>query len=79
MVASCCNSALFLKQEGSFWASTYRARYLGDDLPPVALRIFFARRTSDLPYPDDAPRYRGTPLRLYASGARARLAMLLGL
>ena len=37
MVASCCNSAMFLKFEPGFWVSAYRARFGGDDLPPLEI------------------------------------------
>jgi hypothetical protein len=77
LVASCCNSALYLKFEPGFWASVYRTRMVDDDLPPPAMRIQTKFRTSDAPWPDQAPRFEGIPLRLFAGGIAARIAMLL--
>ena len=37
MVASCCNSGMFVKFERGFWTSAYRLRFSGD-LPPVEMR-----------------------------------------
>jgi len=78
MVASCCNSALFLKFAPGFWVSAFRARFEGDDLPPVELRDQIEHRRSDTPLPSDAPAFRGFPMRLYAKMLAARAAMLVG-
>jgi hypothetical protein len=78
MVASCCNAAMYLKFGPGFWRSTYQNRYEKRDLPPIEMRMQIAFRNSSLPVPDDAPRFRGTPLRLFARGLKARIAMLLG-
>jgi hypothetical protein len=78
MTASCCNSALFLKFAPGFWVSAYRARFAGDDLPPIELRDQIEHRRADTPLPDDAPCYRGFPLRLFGKLIAARVAMLLG-
>ena len=78
MVASCCNSAMFLKFEPGFWVSAYRARFEGDDLPPLDLRDQIEHRRADTPLPNDAPGYRGFPLRLFVKIISARIAMLFG-
>jgi len=78
-MASCCNSAMFLKYALGFWVSTYRARFNETDLPPLEMKIQIEHRRADSPLPNDAPCYRGIPMRLYMTGALARVAMLLGL
>ncbi len=78
VVASCCNSAMFLKYAPGFWVSTYRARFDKTDLPPLELRTFIRYRQSDIPLQNDIPRYRGIPTRLYINFFLARAAMLLG-
>jgi hypothetical protein len=35
LVASCCNSGMFLKFEPGFWISSYRPRSAGDAIPTV--------------------------------------------
>jgi hypothetical protein len=78
IVASCCNSAMFLKYEPGFWVSAYRVRFEGDDLPPLEMRIYIEHRRAETSIPKDAPCYQGSPLRLFAKGSSARIAMLLG-
>src|ERR1700722_18582532 len=78
MAASCCNSATFLKYTPGFWVSAYRARFEGDDLPPIEMRDQIEHRRADTPLPSDAPCYRGFPMRLYAKIFSARVSMLLG-
>jgi hypothetical protein len=79
VVATCCNTAMFLNfDKGPFWVSAYRARFKGD-LPPVEMRVCTRSRPAGAPLPQDAPNYPGySPrfmLRLLGSGA----AMLLRL
>ena len=78
MVASCCNSAMFLKYAPGFWVSAYRARFEGDDLPPLEMRDQIEHRRADSDPPRDVPCYRGFPMRLFAKIISARIAMLLG-
>ncbi len=78
MAATCCNSGIFLKFEPGFWVSAYRARFEGDDLPPIEMRDQIEHRRADTALPTDAPCYRGFPPRLYAKVISSRLAMLLG-
>lgn len=74
-VASCCNTALFLKYAPGHWTSSYRSRFEGS-LPPIEMRTKVARRQSDLPLPQDAPAYRSFPLKLFRRLFVARIAML---
>lgn len=77
MVASCCNSALFLKFEPGFWVSAYRARFEGHDLPPLDMRQQIKHRTVADALPADVPSHRGFSLRLFAKLISARFAMSL--
>jgi hypothetical protein len=77
VVASCCNSGMFLKFGPGHWTSAYRGRFSGD-LPPIEMRSQTRARRSDAPLPDDAPSYAGFPLRLFARLIRARIDMLIG-
>lgn len=71
-VTTCCQSPLFIKNSVGFWTSTYRARYA----EPTALewRNKIEKRRSALPFPDDIPRFKGFPLRLFARLFRARFS-----
>jgi hypothetical protein len=77
MVASCCNSGMFLKFERGFWVSSYRLRYSGE-LPPIEMRNQTRDRRSDMAIPQDAPSFARYPMRMFAKLIRARLAMALG-
>lgn len=78
MVASCCNSAMFLKFAPGFWVSAYRARFEDGDLPPIDMRVQIEHRRADAALPRDPPGYRGFPMRLFAKVIAARVSMLLG-
>ena len=78
VVATCCNSAMFVNfDKGPHWVSAYRARF-HSDLPPVEMRICTKFRPGDAELPGDAPNYPGYPLRLIARLLGSRAAMLLG-
>ena len=76
-VASCCNTALFLKFAPGHWVSAYRRRFEGDP-PPIEMRNQTRHRTAQTPIPDDAPSYPGYPPRLMLGLLGSRLAMILG-
>ena len=77
MVASCCNTAMFLKFSKGHWTSPYAKRFKGD-APPVEMRTQTQYRTSRLPLPDDAPVYRTFGAKLFWRLFISRLAMLFG-
>ncbi len=55
MVASCCNSALYLAfEKGPHWVSTLSSRLVGE-APLPRYRVMTRYRTSPLPFPDSAP------------------------
>ena len=78
MVASCCNSGMFLKFERGFWTSSYRLRYSGE-LPPIEMRNQTRDRKAATELPSDAPSFSRFPMRLFAKIIRARIEMLIGL
>ncbi len=58
MVATCCNSAMFLDFTKGHWLTVYRAR-LPDDVPPLEMRVMTADRPEGVVLPHDAPNYAG--------------------
>lgn len=78
MVASCCNSGMFLKFEPGVWVSSYRLRYSGN-LPPIEMRNQTRDRRAASDIPSDAPSFSRFPMRLYGRIIRARIEMVIGL
>jgi hypothetical protein len=76
VVASCCNSAMFLEFEKGHWLSVYRARFT-DDTPPVEMRIQTRFKPKDADIPNDAPSNPAFPLKFMVKLMSARIAMLL--
>lgn len=77
VVATCCNSAMFLGFDDSrFWVSMYRARFRGE-IPPSRMRVCTRSRSAGTRIPDDVPAYRGFPIRFLATIFAAWLPMLL--
>ena len=77
MVASCCNTAMFLKYAKGHWTSSYAKRFQGD-VPPIEMRTQMQFRNSSLPLPDDAPSYRTFGFRLFWRLFTSRIAMIFG-
>lgn len=77
MVASCCNSAMFLKFSKGHWTSAY-ARRFASDIPPAEMRTQTQFRASGLPLPNDAPSYRTFGPKLFWRLITSRIAMLFG-
>jgi hypothetical protein len=77
VVATCCNSAMFMNfDKGPFWVSAYRERFQGD-LPPLQMRICTRFKPAAVVLPNDVPSYRGYPLRFMAKLLASGAAMLL--
>ena len=76
VIATCCNSAMYLDFQKGHWVSAYRARLHGA-MPPLQMCI----QTRFKPRPDRAtdgiPAYRTFPPRFFAKLLFARIAMLL--
>jgi hypothetical protein len=78
VVATCCNSAMFLNfDKGPHWVSAYRSRFHGE-LPPLQLRVCTKFKPAGVEVPDDVPSYRGYPPALIVKLLAARVAMWLG-
>lgn len=74
VVATCCESPMFLDYEKGHWFSVYRAR-LGLDAPPIQMRI----QTGDTSRPaGPLPSYTGYPPRFVLKLMAARLAKMMG-
>jgi hypothetical protein len=76
-VASCCNSAIFLKFAPGHWVSAYRARFEGE-APPLEKRTQTRFRRADTDLPTGVPSYRGFGLKLLTRLIATRISMLLG-
>lgn len=73
MVASCCNSAMYIGfDRGPFWVTPFLARF--DDMPPPEFRIMTKFLVT--PPPGDVPNYATYPTGL---GLRVTWALLTGL
>lgn len=75
VVATCCNSPLFVDFEKGHWFSLYRDRF-GADAPALQLRIQTKFKPPGAMLPDDLPTYRSYPLSFIAKLVAARVAML---
>ena len=78
VVATCCNSAMFVNfDRGPFWVTAYRARFHGDP-PPLQLRICTKFKPNNVALPRDVPSDPGYPPLLVVKLLASRVAMLLG-
>ncbi len=77
-VATCCNSAMYLKYKRGHWVSTFRRRFDDADLTPVEMVTNTRFRHSDVPLNASIPSYRRFPLRLFGKLFAARIDMALG-
>ncbi|MGH7003320.1 MAG: GFA family protein, partial [Alphaproteobacteria bacterium] len=76
VVATCCNSGLYLNFSKGHWLSLYRGRFQGEG-PPVEMRVCTKFKPEGSVIPDDAPRYAKFPLKFVGKLIAARIAMLL--
>ena len=78
VVATCCNSAMFMNfDRGPHWVSAYRVRFDGD-LPPVEARICTKFMPAGVVLPEDVPSYRSYPPSFIVRLLASRIAMALG-
>jgi hypothetical protein len=78
VVATCCNSAMFVNfDRGPFWVTAYRARFHGD-VPPLQLRICTKFKPNNVVLPRDVPSAERYPPLMVVKLLAARVAMLLG-
>lgn len=78
VVATCCNSVMFLDFQKGHWFSVCRARFSGD-VPPLQMRIQTKFRPQSAGDPSDIPSYAGYPLKFMLKLVTAKVAMLFGL
>jgi hypothetical protein len=74
MVASCCNTAMFLDFTKGHWLSVYRGR-LPADMPPATERMMTAERPAGVVLPNDMPNAPGFSGRSMLKLLRAWIAM----
>ncbi|MBI3530406.1 MAG: hypothetical protein HY067_20870 [Betaproteobacteria bacterium] len=77
VIATCCNSAMFLNfDDGKHWVDVYRSRLKGD-IPPLQMRICTKFKPENGDVPSDMASHSSYPLKFIAKLLAARLAMLL--
>jgi hypothetical protein len=77
MIATCCNSALFLNfDDRRHWVDVYRSRCQGS-VPPVQMRICTRFRPDGHALSDDVPAYSRYPMSLLTKLLIAWAAMLI--
>ncbi|WP_246592187.1 GFA family protein [Aminobacter anthyllidis] len=57
VVATCCNSPMFLEFKGGHWLSVYSERIDPDERPPVEMRTLTADRRPGVEFSDGLPSY----------------------
>lgn len=78
MVASCCNSAMYLSfSDGRFWKSAMINRIVGRQMA-IEMRLCTRYRETALPWPDTAPRHAKFPLSAFWRVGQQWIAMKLG-
>jgi hypothetical protein len=60
VLATCCNSAMFVDFTRGHWLSLYRRRF-GAGAPPVRMRLMTAQRPAGVVLAQDMPTYPGRP------------------
>jgi hypothetical protein len=58
VIATCCNSPMFLDFTKGHWLSIYRKRF-PDGAPPMEMRVMTKDRRADVVLADDVPNYGG--------------------
>ena len=76
VVASCCDSPMFLDFEKGHWLTVYRTALRGD-LPPTEMRVHTKSRPEGVDLPDDVPNHQGYSLKFMAKLFGAWIPMLL--
>lgn len=77
VVATCCNTAMFLDFQKGHWCSVYRGRF-GDDAPPIQVRIQTKYRSENSSIASKIPEYKSYSLKFIAKLMAARVGMLFG-
>jgi hypothetical protein len=74
ILATCCNSAIFLDFTKGHWLSLYRARVCGD-APPLEMRVMTKDRRAGVMLGDDVANYAGYPGKFILKQIAAWIAM----
>jgi hypothetical protein len=74
LVATCCNSAMFLDFTKGHWLSMYRSRF-PTGAPPLEMRFMTRERRAGVELADDLPNYAGYPGRFMVKLIGAWMAM----
>jgi len=75
VVASCCNSGMYVDFEKGHWLSIYRGRFVGPTIP-VEMHIQTRFKPQYASASTEVPSYASFPVRLIVKLLLARLAML---
>lgn len=78
VIATCCNSVMFLDFQKGHWFSVYRARFV-DEIPSLQMRIQTKYRNQAADDLGDLPSHEGYPPKFMLKLVAAKIAMLLGL
>ena len=74
VVATCCNSAMFLDFTKGHWVSIYRNRF-ATGAPPLEMRVMTGERRVGAGLPDNVPNHRGFSARFMLKLVAAWIAM----
>jgi hypothetical protein len=74
VIATCCNSAMFLDFTKGHWLTIYRNRF-PEDAPPLEMRVMTEERRSGVELADDVPNYGGHSGRFMLKLITAWIAM----
>ncbi|WP_230467790.1 GFA family protein [Lujinxingia vulgaris] len=78
VVASCCNSPMYLNfSDSRHWVSLYRARFK-DDAPPLEVRMCTKFKPEGAVLPDDVPSLSSYSIKFMGKLLASRVAMMFG-
>ena len=66
VVATCCNTPVFLEFENGHWLSLYGCLWPEGTLPPIEMRTMTRDLPDDMALPDDVPNGRGHQVSFFA-------------
>ncbi len=75
VVASCCNTPLFLEFKGGHWLSLYGRLWSAETLPPLDVRTMTGDLADTAQLPDDVPNARSQNISFVAKLLAAWIAM----
>ena len=76
LVATCCNSAMYLDFENGHWLTLYRKRFKGD-VPPLEMRVCTKSKRNDVDLPSNVPNHASHSLSFFVKLIAAWIPMLL--